>query len=108
MVIETIFFMIGVPLIAIAFTAKLVGFRAFYILTASVIGELLGVLLLSAYSRIAANAILSGKKAGAVLYFPPATPQHRFISILVLFCLGLAIGGIVLLGRWIYVYARSA
>jgi hypothetical protein len=107
-VIETILFIIGVPLAVIAFTAKVAGFRTFYILAASVVGELLGLLLLAAYTRISANAILSGKKTGAVLYFPPAALRDRLETSAVLFCLAIAIGGIVLLGRSIYVHARSA
>lgn len=107
-----IIFFIGVPLAAIAFTAKLAGFRAFYVLAASVIGEFLGQLLFAVYTTLAANAIRTGKMAGAVLYFPPAAPQERLkgivLAIVVFICLGFAIGGTVLLGRLIYVRAKSA
>ena len=112
MIAPIIIFFIGVPLAAIAITAKLVGFRAYYLLVASVIGAFLGLLLFGAYTTLAANAIRAGKMAGAVLYFPPPAPQDRFkgivLAIALLICFGLAIGGIFLLGRLIYVRAKSA
>lgn len=112
MITAIIVFFVGVPLAAIAFAARRAGFRAYYLLAASVIGEFLGVLLFAAYTRLEANAIRAGKMAGAVLYFPPEAPQDRVkgivLAIVLSICVGVAIWGIVLLGRLIYVHAKSA
>jgi hypothetical protein len=99
---------VGLPLALIALSVSRFGFRTPSTLAASVVGEVLGLVLYSTYKQEKVAAILSGKASGAVGYVGTAGPRGPVEAFFTLFVLGAAIGLFVLFGHWVYTRARSA
>jgi hypothetical protein len=96
------------PLVLMAWTRSRFGFRIPHTLAASVIGEVLGLLLYASYKQAKVAMILSGEASGAITYVGGDAPRGMVEAVLKLFGFGIAIGLVVLAGQWIYTRARSA
>ena len=103
-----ILLLIGFPLLFIALATRRFGFAAAPTLVASVAGEIVALVLFSAYSKWKAAAIISGRAPGAVLYFPAANLSSRIVGWLTVCAFGAAVGLVVLLLRYLYSRAQSA
>ena len=104
----TLISFVVLPLVLIAWTTRRFGFRTLHILVASVVGEVLGLLLYASYKQERVALILSGKASGAVTYVGTEAPRGMVEAILKLSAFGIAIGLVVLAGHWVYARARSA
>jgi len=98
----------ALPLVLVVLLSRRIGFRVLPTLGASIAGVLLSVRLYSLYSYWQATRILERKTAGAVLWFPPASRSDRIVSFLALCGVGVAIGLLIVLARWVYIRAQSA
>lgn len=98
---------IGLPLLLMGLSAIRFGVRIPHILTASAIGEILGVFLYSWYKQSKVTAVLSGTASGAITYVGTAAPRGIVEAILKFIAFGIAIGLIVLGGHWVFTRARS-
>lgn len=99
--------LIVVPLLGIALVASRFGFRPLYILLASVLGELVGLFLYSAYNHWKVTAVLSGLASGSVTYRGTEGPRSILAGLLIFSALGVTIALCVLIGHWIYQRART-
>ena len=63
------------PLLLMAWTRSRFGFRILHTLVASVVGEVLGLLLYASYKQEKVALILSGKASGAVAYVGTDAPR---------------------------------
>ena len=104
----TLISFVGLPLVLIAWTTRRFDFRTLHTLVASVVGEVLGLLLYASYKQERVAGILSGKASGAVTYVGTEAPRGMVEAILKLSAFGIAIGLVVLAGHWVYARARSA
>jgi hypothetical protein len=99
---------VGLPLVLVALTTSLFGFRALQTLAVSVVGVVLGLFLYASYTKWKVAAILSGKASGAIAYVGTAAPRGLVEASLTLFAFGIMIGLLVLAGHWVYARVRSA
>ena len=96
------------PLLLIAVITITLGFRTFYTLAASVIGEVLGLFLYANYKQVRVVSILSGKASGSIMYVGTAAPRNLVEGFLEFAAFGMLIGFLVLAGHSVYARARSA
>jgi hypothetical protein len=87
------------PLLGIALVATRFGFRAPYVLAASVVGEIAGLFLYAAYNRWKVGAVLSGLASGSIAYRGTQGPRGILAGLLMFAALGLALGICVLVLR---------
>jgi hypothetical protein len=103
-----IFSFVALPLALIGLVTRRVGFAVLPTLAASVIGEMLAVLLLVSYHNWKTAQILSGRMPGAVAYIGNVDPKRRAVALLLLCGVGAVIGLLVLAGHWVYSRVQSA
>ena len=99
---------IVLPLLGIALVASRFGFRASYVLPASVLGEIAGLFLYAAYNRWKVAAVLSGLASGSITYRGTEGPRSMLAGLLLFTALGLALAACVLVAHRIYVRANNA
>jgi hypothetical protein len=101
-------FFVLLPLLLIAVITTTLGFRTFYTLTASVVGEVLGLFLYANYKQAKVVSILSGKASGSIMYVGTAAPRNLVKGFLEFAAFGMLIGLLVLAVYSVYARARSA
>ena len=99
---------IVMPLLGIALIVSRVGFRALYMFVASVLGEVVGLFLYSAYNKWRVTAVLSGLASGSVTYRGTEGPRSILAALLMFCALGATIALCVLIAHWTYERAKSA
>jgi hypothetical protein len=98
----------ALPLVLVVLVSRRIGFRVLPTLGASIAGVLLSVWLFSLYSYWQASRILERKTAGAVAWLPPGSRSDRIVTLLALCGVGIAIGLLIVLARWVYLRSQSA
>ena len=98
----------ALPLVLVVLVSRRIGFRVLPTLGASVTGVLLSVCLFALYSYWQATRILERKTAGAVAWLPAASASDRIVTWLALCGVGIAIGLLIVIARWVYIRAQSA
>jgi|SRR5689334_4342127 len=93
----------GLPLAGIGIVTTRFGYRAQYVIPASVAGEVIGMLLFIGYNNWKASRVLSGREGGAVLYLGPAPPGERIQGILLLLLISISIALLFMFAHWLYV-----
>ena len=99
---------IVLPLLGIALIASRFGFRPLYMIVASVLGEVAGLFLYSAYNNWKVTGVLSGLASGSLTYRGTEGPRNLVAGLLMFAALGVAIAGCVLIGHGIYRLAKTA
>jgi len=99
---------IVLPLLAIALIVMRFGFRPVYMVVASILGEVIGILVYSAYNHWRVSAVLTGLASGSLTYRGTLGPRNIFVSLLVFSALGATIALCVVFGHWIYQRGKSA
>lgn len=99
---------IVMPLLGIALIASLFGVRPLRIIVASVLGEVVGLFLYSAYNRWRVTSVLSGLASGSVAYRGTEGPRSILAGLLMFVTLGVAIAVCVLIGHRLYRRVKSA
>lgn len=97
-----------VPLLGIALIVGRFGFRPLYMIVVSVLGEVAGLFLYSAYNKWKVTSVLSGLASGALTYRGGAGPRNIVAGLLMFAALGVAITGCVLIGHGIYRSAKTS
>ncbi|MFN2638333.1 MAG: hypothetical protein ABR585_15080, partial [Gemmatimonadaceae bacterium] len=92
----------------IALIASRFGFRPFYILVASVLGEGVGLFLYAAYNHWKVTAVLSGLASGSLAYRGTQGPRSLLAGVVMFSGIGVTIAAFVLIGHWIFQRAKSA
>lgn len=99
---------IVLPLLGSALVASRFGFRASYVVTASIIGEIAGLFLYAAYNRWKVGSVLSGLASGSITYRGTQGPRGMFEGFFMFAALGAALAICVLVAHRIYVRATGA
>ena len=99
--------LIVIPLLTIALVASRFGFRPRYIIAASALAEIVGLMLYSAYNRWKVSAVLSGLASGSVGYRGTEGPRNIMVGLLMFIALGVMIALCVLTGRAIILRVKS-
>jgi hypothetical protein len=98
----------ALPLVIAVLVGRRVGFRVLPTLGASIAGVLLSTYLFLLFNHWQATRILERKAAGAVIWLPSATLSDRIVTSFALCGVGIAIGLLVVIVRWLYIRAQSA
>lgn len=99
---------IVLPLLAITLVVIRFGFRPLYMMAASIVGEIIGIFVYSAYHQWRVSAVLSGLASGSVTYRGTLGPRNIFVSVLFFSAFGVAIALCVAFTHWIYQRGKSA
>ena len=83
------------------------GFRLLPTVAAAVIGEIAGWLLFLLYNEWKVARFLAHKEGGAVLSMGPVDWSTRVQAMLVIACLGVAVGLVVVVAHRTYLWIRS-
>jgi hypothetical protein len=103
-----IFLLVAFPVMFIALATRRFGFTVFPVLGASVIGELLALLLFASYNKWKGAEILSGKAPGLVAHIAVVDQRARGAAILMVCGFGIAIGLLALIVHYVYSRVQSA
>jgi len=99
---------IVIPLLCIALMASRVGFRVVYLIVASVLGEVIGLFLYSAYKGWKVTAVLTGLASGSLTYRGTQGPRSIVAGLFIFVGLGVTLACVVLIGHWLSRRAKVA
>jgi hypothetical protein len=94
------------PLLMLALTTRAVGFRLVYMLAASVVGEMLGLLLYATHKQVRVISILTGLASGSVMYTGGAGPRNPVKGVLEFAAFGMVIAVLVWTAHRIFIRVR--